>query len=207
MVVKKEKFKKSEAFKSKYFSCGRIGHKTTNCKVKKKKYGGDFFNSEEKKKKGGKDKIFKKESKDKSSQKKRSENPILLMIDICLICKDDIIWYLDSRAIRHVTLHKNRFTNEKLLPKGQTIFVKHNHECQIKGIDNFLILLNNGVFKKITNAFHVPRMAKNLLLAQEFRKIDFEIHLRQDIYIEDKYGKRLTHLEEINGFFKISKNS
>ena len=73
-MVRKEKFKKSKAFKSKCFSCGKIGHKATDYKVKKKKSGGDSSNNEEKKKKRGKD---------KSSQKKRLESPTLLVIDTC----------------------------------------------------------------------------------------------------------------------------
>ena len=117
--------------------------------------------------------------------------------------KDDGIWYLDSGATRHVTPHKDWFIDYKLLPKGQTIFVGDDTKCQIKGIGTILILLNNGVFKKITNVLHVPRMTKNLLSSQEFRKATFGIHLEQDIYIEDKHGKRVIHLEEINGLFKI----
>ena len=128
------------------------------------------------------------------------------MIDTYLLRKDDTIWYLDSRATRHVTPHKDWFIDYKLLPKGQTIFVGDDTECQIKEIGTIPLLLNNGVFKKITNVLHVPMMAKNLLSAQEFKKAGFGIHLGQDIYIEDKHGKRVTHLEEINGLFKIDNN-
>ena len=116
------------------------------------------------------------------------------------------IWYLDFGATRHVTPHKDWFIDYKLLPKEQTIFVKDDIECQIKGIGTIPILFNNGVFKKITNVLHVPKMAKNLLSAQEFRKAGFGIHLGQDNYIEDKHGKSVTHLEEINGLFKIGNN-
>ena len=49
-------------------------------------------------------------------------------------------------------------------------------------------------------------MTKNLLSAQEFRKVGFGIHLKQDIYIEDKHSRRVTHLKEINDLFKIHKN-
>ena len=129
-----------------------------------------------------------------------------MVIDTCLVREDDAIWYLDSRATRHVNPHKDWFIDYKLLLKGQTIFVENDAECQIKGIDTISILLNNGVFKKIINVFYVPRMAKNLLSVQEFRKVGFGIHLGQDIYIEDKHGKRVTHLEEINGLFKIGNN-
>ena len=197
LVVRKGKFKKSKAFKSKCFSCGKVGHKSSDCRVKKKKSGGNSSNYEEKEKNGGNDKL---------SQKKRSKSPTLLVIDTCLVRKDDAIWYLDSGATRHVTPHKDWIIDYKLLPKEQTIFVEDDTKCQIKGIDTIPILLNNGVLKKITNVLHVPRMAKNLLSTQEFRKAGFRIHLEQDIYIEDKHDKRVTHLEEINGLFKIGNN-
>ena len=128
------------------------------------------------------------------------------MIDTCLVREDDAIWYFDSGATRHVTLYRDRFIDYKLLSKGQTISVGDDIECQIKGIDTIPILLNNGGFLKITNVLYKPRMEKNLLSAQEFRKVGFGIHLEQDIYIKDKHGKRVTHLEEINGLFKIGKN-
>ena len=42
LVVRKGKFKKSKAFKSKCFSCGKIGHKSIDCRIKnKKKISGD----------------------------------------------------------------------------------------------------------------------------------------------------------------------
>ena len=46
LVVRKGKFKKSKAFKGKCFSCGKIGHKSIDCRVKNKKKisGGDSFN-------------------------------------------------------------------------------------------------------------------------------------------------------------------
>ena len=114
-MVRKGKFKKSKAFKGKCFSCGKIGHKSSDCRFKKKKFGGDSSNYEEKKRNGGKD---------KSSQKKRSESPTLLVIDTCLVRKDDAIWYLDSEATRHVTPHKDWFINYNLLPKDNPYLLK-----------------------------------------------------------------------------------
>ena len=44
LVVKKGKFKKSKAFRGKCISCGKIGHKSSDCRVKKKKSGCDSSN-------------------------------------------------------------------------------------------------------------------------------------------------------------------
>ena len=124
------------------------------------------------------------------------------MIDTCLVRKDDAIGTLTlelqdmSLPTKIGLLIINYYQRDK----------SYLLECQIKGIDTIPILLNNGVSKKIINVRHVPRMAKNLLSVQEFRKVGFGIHLGQDIYIEDKHGKRVTHLEEINGLFKIGNN-
>ena len=47
---------------------------------------------------------------------------------------------------------------------------------------------------------------KESSISSKIRKVAFEIHLCQNIYIENKHRKRVTHLEKINGLFKINKN-
>ena len=171
-----------------------INQMIVGVKNKKKKSKGGSSNYEEKKKK---------ECNDKSSQKKRSESPTLLVIDTCLVREDDAIWSLDSRAIRHVTPHKDWFIDYKLLPKRQTIFVGNDTQCQIKGIGTIPILLNNGVFNKITNVLHVPNMTKNILSAQEFRRVVLEFIWDKTFILKTSMARELLILKKLMVFSRL----
>ena len=116
------------------------------------------------------------------------------------------MWYLDSSATRHVAPHKDWFIEYTPMSSRKIILVGDDHKCETKGVGTIPIILNNGKYKHIHKVLHVPKMAKNLLSTQEFKKDGLDIHLAKEIFIEDKEGNKITNLVEINALFKIGKH-
>jgi hypothetical protein len=186
--VKKNKGE-DKGIKGECFKYRKRGYMTHDCKEKKT---------------GKKDKKFDtfKSDKSKSRRSHSPESPTLLVFNTYLV-RDEDVWYLNSSATRHVTPHKDWFIEYTLMSSGKSVLIEDDHKCEIKGVETIPIIFDNGKYKHIHKVFHVLEMAKNLLLAQEFRKGGLGIHLAKEILLKTKKETRLQILLWLMAFLRL----
>ena len=75
-----------------------------------------------------------------------------------------ITWYVDSGASNHMTGHKEWFERLEKIERPGYVEMGDNTKHPIEHIGWILIFVNEGEVKYMDNVFHVPNIAKNVVI-------------------------------------------
>jgi hypothetical protein len=94
-----------------------------------------------------------------------SQNLRLFVSNVSLSVENDDVdaWFVDFRALVHMTCNKKWYTNFKETQNGANIYVGDDRAHQIKGYRDIPVTFSNGIVRHIHNVVYVPGIKKKLI--------------------------------------------
>ena len=119
------------------------------------------------------------------------------MISEINLLKDDIAWWVDSGATRHVCKNKNFFKTMKPVDDGTVLFMGNSTTAPVLRIGDVELKFTSRSILMLTNVFYVPEVRKNLVLRGLLNKFGFKLVSEVDKFVLSKKCMFIG-----NGYFK-----
>ncbi|KAM3216831.1 hypothetical protein P3L10_026272 [Capsicum annuum] len=129
-------------FKEKCFNCGKIGHKSTDCRAPKKDKKKDQANMTESKKK---------------------VDDLCAMLSECNLVGNPREWWMDSGATHHVCANKELFAAFAPAQGEEKIYMDNSAIAKVEGIRKVCLKMTSGKVLTLNNVLYVPKLRKNLI--------------------------------------------
>jgi hypothetical protein len=190
--------------------CGQSGHYKADCRVKRPKKG-------QPPKKGGSG--ARQGSKDQGPPKHQGNdlfienisdgsnsdlNYVPLISEACYVQDDDVAWWIDSGATRHVCKDRSWFEDYQLAKDGTMLFMGNESKAAVEGIGTVVLSFSSGNNVILKNVFHVPLMRKNLVFGSLLSKDGFKQVYESDKYVLSKHGTFVGFGYLCNGMFMLN---
>lgn len=152
---KKTENPKREKFKFACHTCGKIGHKSRDCKSK-------LFNN----------------NKPKEQEQKRTESTRNAEVALEVNTEYEEQWCLDSGASSHMCSEKAKF--EGVTTKTQTLNLANNDSTEIKGNGTVKLKTKEGLVAELEETLYVPNLRSNLLSVAKITDHDLEVTFKKN---------------------------
>lgn len=135
---------KKPRFQGKCFNCNKMGHKSSECRLPKRK-GKEVNNVEV------------------LSQEVNDLDLCAMISEINLIDTNPREWWLDSGATRHVCANKSAFSSLTEVENGEKVYMGNSATSDIKGHGTVYLKMTSGKIVKLQNVLYVPDIRRNLI--------------------------------------------
>ncbi|KAH7536921.1 hypothetical protein FEM48_Zijuj03G0037600 [Ziziphus jujuba var. spinosa] len=92
------------------------------------------------------------------------------------------VWYLDSRASKHMTGNKHLFSALEEFERGQ-VTIGDAKSYKIQGMGEIIFKTKSGTLEKMSEVYYVPGLQCNLLSTGQLLKKGFDIHFHDNMCI------------------------
>ncbi|GLU19483.1 hypothetical protein SLE2022_357320 [Rubroshorea leprosula] len=133
------------------------------------------------------------------------EKFIAVIFEINLM-EDDIAWWINSGATKHVCKDKSLFKTLKPEPEGNVLYVGNSAAVQVKGKGTVDLEFTSGKVLTLTDVHYVPDIRKNLVSASLLNKFGFKLVFEADKFILSKGGIFVGKGYACEGMFKMNIN-
>ena len=152
------KLKKSKNFKRtnsnsksiECYHCHKIGHYARDCKILKAK---------------------KKEKKTNNNRK----NELAAMVTEAFVAGDQVEWWIDTGATRHISGNRNSFTTYELVGGDKVLHMGNPSSAKVMGKGTIELKLTFKKMITLIDVLDVPNIRKNLVSGTLLSKHDFKI--------------------------------
>ena len=172
-------------FQGKCFNCGKKGHKSTDCRLPKKK-------------KDHETNMIDDISKDVSDM-----NLAAVVTEVNLIGSNPNEWWIDTGATRHVCTNKDLFTVFKP-SEGEKMFMGNSASAAVEGQGKVLLKMTSGKTLTLNDVLYVPEIRKNLVSGSLLNKHGFRMVFESDKVILSKSGMYVGKGYATDGLFKLN---
>ena len=206
----KQKFVKK--FKGKCFNCDKMGHKSQDCRSKKK-------DPKEANLVGGKDmgdqslvcmvtnmRSWEEFIEDEVEDLEFALEGLHLN---CMVSETNLVtngrgWYVDTGATRHICNDKGMFTSYTKVTSEEKLFMGNSSFSGVEGKGKVVLKMTSGKELELTNVLHVPDIRKNLVSGSLLVKHGFRLVFESNKMIVSKGGMFVGkgYLDE--GLFKCN---
>ena len=135
---------KKPKFQGKCFNCGKMGHKSSECKLRKKK-GNETYMV------------------DAISQEVAELDLCAVVSEVNLVDANPKEWWLDTGATRHICANKSAFSDLTTLENGEKLYMGNSATSEIKGEGTVFLKMTSGKNVKLQNVLYVPDIRRNLI--------------------------------------------
>ncbi|XP_074378329.1 uncharacterized protein LOC141719863 [Apium graveolens] len=183
----KRKFKGNYNFSNKKptmacWKCGKPGHFKKDFrvgKVKQKKQNAGQSGSKDLEKQQGQILIQNYNS---------CQNYVSLISEIFYVQDDNVAWWIDSGATRHVCKDLRWFIDFQPIEDGSILKMGNGATEPIKGLGNVKLVFSSGKCKLLNNVLYVPGIRKYLLSGVVLNNHGYKQVYESDKYILSKHG-------------------
>ncbi|MCO5570746.1 hypothetical protein L7F22_024474 [Adiantum nelumboides] len=106
-------------------------------------------------------------------------NPIVH--DACmLVAADSHVWYFDSGATKHITLHHDLFTSLESVPHGNLVTCANNASYPVQGDGKIVLTTTNGSSFTLVDTLYIPRIKKNILYVSALARLGLVVKFVDD---------------------------
>ncbi|KAF3681104.1 putative phosphoserine aminotransferase, chloroplastic-like [Capsicum annuum] len=128
-------------FKGKYFNCGKLDHKSMDCRVPKKGKKTDQANMIE-------------------SNKECDD--LCTMLSVSSLVGNLREWWMDSGATHHVCANKKLFSSFTLAQVEEIIYMANFTTTKVEGTGKLCLKMTSGKVLTLNNVLYVPELRRNL---------------------------------------------
>ena len=173
-----------QKFQGKCFNCDKKGHKSTECKLpKKKKHEANLL--------------------DRIEGDMENMNLTAMVSEVNMIGSNPKEWWIDTGATRHVCTNKDLFTTfEKI--EGEKMFMGNSASSAIEGQGKVLLKMTSGKTLTLNDVLYVPEIRKNLVSGSLLNKHGFRMVFESDKVILSKSGMYVGKGYTTDGLFKLN---
>ncbi|XP_062086684.1 uncharacterized protein LOC133792745 [Humulus lupulus] len=116
---------KKPKFQGKCFNCGKMGHKSSECKLRKKK-GNETYMV------------------DAISQEVAELDLCAVVSEVNLVDANPKEWWLDTGATLHICANKSAFSDLTTLENGEKLYMGNSATSEIKGEGTVFLKMTSG---------------------------------------------------------------
>ena len=178
---------KKAKFKGKCFNCDKLGHKSAECRGKKK-------NPKEANLVSGYNNL----------QKEMGDLNLVCMVSESNMVSNGREWFVDTGATRHICAEKSMFSTYNKVTTGDQLFMGNSSTSCVEGKGNVVLKLTSGKELTLTNVLHVPEIRKNLISGSLLSKNGFRLVFESDKFVLTKSGVYVGKGYLYEGLFKCN---
>ena len=171
-------------FKGKCFNCGKVGHKTNECRRPKNK---------------------EKEANivDDIAKDVRDISLVVVISEVNLVASNQKEWWIDTGATKHVCTNRDLFSSFTAV-EGKKFYMGNSASCEVKGQGKVLLKMTSGKVLTLTNVLYVPEVRKNLVSGSLLSKNGFRIVFESDKVVLSKCGMYVGRGYATDDLFKLN---
>ncbi|PHU30764.1 Shaggy-related protein kinase NtK-1 [Capsicum chinense] len=140
-------------FKKKCFNCGKIGHKSTDCRGLKK---------------------GKKKDQANMIESNQEYDDLCAMFTECNLVGSPHEWWMDSGATRHVCANKELFSLFAPTQAKEMFYMANSATAKVEETGKICLKMTSGKVLTLNNVLYVPALRKNLISASLLDKNGFK---------------------------------
>ncbi|CAM8890197.1 unnamed protein product [Rhodiola kirilowii] len=210
-----QKFKGKKRFNEKHGSkfdkkpkgccwiCGKPGHYKNECRMAKNEKGKGKMNVGDK----GKDKCPSNLQGNFSISDCNFEmNYVSLIAETCYVQDDEVAWWIDSGANKHVCKDRHSFKTYETVKEGAVLYMGNESTAPIIGQGTVVLEFSSGKTLELLNVLHVPLIRKNLVFGSLLNKFGFKQVYESDKYVLSKCGVFVGFGYFCNDMFMLNVN-
>jgi hypothetical protein len=146
-------------FKGKCFECGKTGHKSVDCRSKKKSDQNQANLAE--------------------ANEVSNPNHFVAVVSEANLTGNVAEWIVDTGATRHICTNKDMFTTYEKTD-GENVFMGNSASATVQGKGKIVLTLTSGKLITLTNVLHVPEMRRNLISGSLLMKAGLKLSFDSD---------------------------
>ncbi|PHT54634.1 hypothetical protein CQW23_03120 [Capsicum baccatum] len=140
-------------FKGKCFNCGKIVHKSTDCRAPKK---------------------GKKKDQANMIESNKECDDMCAMFSECNLVGNSREWWMDSGATRHVCANNEFFSSFALAQVEEMIYMSNSATAKVEGIGKVGLKIPSGKVLTLNNVLYVSDLRRNLISVSLLDKNGFK---------------------------------
>ncbi|CAM8881869.1 unnamed protein product [Rhodiola kirilowii] len=183
--------------------CGKPGHYKNDCRMVKNEKGKAKVNVEDK----GKDKSpTKLQGQFSISDNNSSVKYVSLIAEAFYVQDDEVAWWIDSGANKHVCKDRRSFKTYETVKEGAVLNMGNESTAPILGQGTVELEFSSGKTFELLNVLYVPVIRKNLVSGSLLNKFGFKQVYKSDKYVLSKCGFFVGFGYFCNGMFMLNVN-
>ncbi|PHT29367.1 hypothetical protein CQW23_31044 [Capsicum baccatum] len=140
-------------FKGKCFNCGKVGHKSTDCRAPKK---------------------GKKKDQANLIESNKDYDDLCAMFTECNMVGNPRAWWMDSGATRYVCASKEFFSTYAPAQAEETIYMANSATAKVEEIGKVCLKMTSRKVLTLNNELYVPELRRNLISVSLLGKNGFK---------------------------------
>ena len=183
--------------------CGKAGHFKRDCPTNKS------LNHDKQRHKSG--------SKDQGTSTSKGRfldlnldiavNSVSLISEAFYVQDDEVAWWIDSGANRHVCKDRHWFKTYKASDDDTVLHIGNESTAPIVGRGLVVLELSSGKSLELRNVLHVPKIRKNLVSGSMLNRYGYKQVYESDRYVLSKGGVFVGFGHYNNGMFMLNVNN
>ncbi|KAK9094833.1 hypothetical protein Scep_026302 [Stephania cephalantha] len=166
--------------------CGKDGHLKSECYHWKRKQGKNHASSSAAKGAGN------------------DNDDLIAMISEINVVENDMAWWVDSGATRHVCKNKRFFKTMEAVDENTVLYMGNDATVPVKGIGSVDLKFTSGKVVTLTNVYYAPEVRKNLVSGGLLNKFGFRLVFEADKFVLSKGGVFVGKGYAYEGMFKLN---
>lgn len=161
------------------YHCHKIGHYARDCKILK---------AEKKKEKAN----------------NHTKNELVAMVTEEFVAGDQVEWWIDTGATRHISGNRNSFMTYELVGGDKVLHMGNSSSPKVVGKGTVELKFTSGKMVTLIDVLHVPDIRKNLVSGTLLSKHGYKMIFEADKFILSKQGMFVGKGYATNGMFKLN---
>ena len=147
--------------------------------------------------------ILKVENKKEKANKNKKDD-LVAMVTEAFVAEDQVEWWIDTNATRHISGNRNSFKTYELVGDGKIVYIENSSSTKVVGKGTVELKFTFEKIVTLMDVLHVPDIRKNLVLGTLLSKHSFKIVFEADKFILSKNGMFVGKGYVANGMFKLN---
>ncbi|CAM8909742.1 unnamed protein product [Rhodiola kirilowii] len=133
-------------------------------------------------------------------------NYVSLIAEAFYVRDDEVAWWIDSGANKHVCKDRHCFKTYETVKEGAVLHMGNESTAPILGQSTVVLEFSSGKTLELLNVLHVPLIRKNLVSGSLLNKFGFKQVYESDKYVLFKCGVFVGFGYFCNGMFMLNVN-
>src|SRR3954464_12252366 len=177
---------KKPRFQGKCFNCDKMGHKSAECRLPKRKKHNES------------------NMVDDLSQDVNEIDLCAMISEVNLIGANQREWWIDTGATKHVCSNRDMFTSFEPVKNGQRLFMGNATTSAIEGKGTIVLKMTSGKELTLKDVLFVPEIRKNLVSGSLLSKHGFRLVFESNKVVISKRDVYVGRGYEKDGVFKLN---
>ncbi|XP_077246057.1 uncharacterized protein LOC143885902 [Tasmannia lanceolata] len=141
---------------------------------------------------------------EKNKKKRKDSNDLVAMVTENFMVGNEVEWWIDTGASRHIAGDKNLFKHYEVVGDGMLLYMGNSSSTKVIGNGTIELKFTSEKVITLKDVLHVPDIRKNLVSGALLSKHGFKMVFEADKFILSKNGMFVGKGYFVNGMFKLS---